>query len=578
MKNAPFAKVQQLGRSLMLPIAVLPIAGLLLRIGQPDLANVHVVAQAGEAIFSQLPLLFAIGVAVGFAHENAGVAGLAGALGYIVLRDVAKAIHADNDLGVLGGILAGLLAAALYNRFRDIRLPEYLAFFGGKRFVPIATGLGSLALGIVLGVAWPPVHRAIDGVGTWLIGAGALGLFVYGTLNRLLLVTGLHHILNSLVWFVFGNYADATGKPVHGDLHRFFAGDPSAGSFMAGFFPIMMFGLPAACLAMYRAAPPERRKGVGGMLLSMGLTSFLTGVTEPIEFTFMFLAPELFAVHAVLTGLSMALMHALDVRLGFTFSAGAFDYALSYGLSSRGWMLGPVGALTFALYYGVFFVCIRRFRLATPGREAPAGDATAASPEPALAPAGLSSGAPSGDAERAAAYVRALGGAANLVTIDACTTRLRLEVADNAAVNDPALKALGAKAVVRPAPGSVQVVLGPEADRIAGFIREAVSGRTARDGERDRDGDQDPDRDHDCAAIDPDAWVSALGGPSNFLGVESIAGTRLRVELVDSSRIDEPLLKTLGAPAIMRISSSILHLIVGTDPTTLATKLTDRRS
>jgi PTS system N-acetylglucosamine-specific IIC component len=554
MKRAPFAKVQQLGRALMLPIAVLPIAGVLLRVGKPDLANIPVVMQAGEAIFSQLPLLFAIGVAVGFALENAGVAGLAGALGYIVLTKVAATIHAENDLGVLGGIVAGMVAAALYNRFRDIRLPEYLAFFGGKRFVPIATGVACLLVGVPLGWAWPSARAGIDGVGQWLLGTGALGLFVYGALNRLLLVTGLHHILNNLVWFVFGSYTDAAGKPVTGDLHRFFAGDPTAGAFMTGFFPIMMFGLPAACLAMYRAAPRENRRGVGGMLLSMALTSFLTGVTEPIEFSFMFLAPELYAVHAVLTGLSLALMNALGVRLGFTFSAGAFDYALSYGLSSRGWMLLPIGAVTFAVYYGVFSVCIRRFRLATPGREA--REAAVAAPASATAEA----------------YVRALGGAANLRTVDACTTRLRLEVADSATVDEAALRALGAKAVVRPAPGSVQVVLGPEADRIASSIRAALPTLASS---------TPPQPSHAAerapvpakAVSDAGEWLSAFGGRGNVLAVEGVAGTRLRLELVDASRIDEARLRELGAPAVMRVTASVVHVIVGARASALAASL-----
>jgi len=562
-KARPFANVQQLGRALMLPIAVLPVAGLLLRLGQPDLLGIKVIAQAGDAIFSQLPLLFGIGVAVGFARENAGVAGLAGALGLVVLRDVAKTINAENDLGVLGGIFAGLVAAGLYNRFRDIRLPPYLAFFGGKRFVPIATGFACLAMGVVLGFAWPPIYAGIDALGQWLLGAGALGLFVFGALNRLLLVTGLHHILNSLVWFVFGDFTDAAGKTVHGDLHRFFAGDPTAGAFMTGFFPILMFGLPAACLAMYRAAPRENRKAVGGMLLSMALTSFLTGVTEPIEFSFMFLAPELYAVHAVLTGLSLALMNALGVRLGFTFSAGAFDFALSYGLSSNGWMLFPVGAATFALYYGVFFFCIRRFRLATPGREAPGALTT---------PSG-SSATPPGDAEGAALYLRALGGRANLLAVDACTTRLRLQVADNAAVDDAALKALGAKAVVRPAPGSVQVVLGPEADRVATAIRETLALRD-RHGEADPQRDPDPDR--HAASGTVSAWLAALGGSTNVLAVEAVAGTRLRLELVDASRIDEARLKALGAPAVMRLSPSLVHVIVGDTAKALAASLAPR--
>ena len=462
MAKARFANVQQLGRALMLPIAVLPVAGLLLRLGQPDLLNIKLIAQAGDAIFSNLALLFAVGVAVGFARENAGVAGLAGVVGYLVMIAVAKTIDDKVNPGVLAGIISGITAGALYNRYWNIRLPEYLAFFGGKRFVPIVTGVACLVLGVVIGLVWPPLQKGIDGVGHWLLGAGVLGVFVYGVLNRLLLVTGLHHILNSLVWFVFGSY-EAGGKVVTGDLHRFFAGDPTAGTFMSGFFPIMMFGLPAACLAMYRTASPTNRRTVGGLLLSMALTSFLTGVTEPIEFAFMFLAPVLYGVHAVLTGLSLALMSALHVRIGFTFSAGTIDYLLSYGLGQKAWLLLPVGLGYGLLYYGVFTFCIRHFQLATPGREA-TGEAALA-PVPASSVGG----------ERALAFVRALGGANNLLSVDACATRLRLALGQNELINEPSLKALGAKGVLRVAAGSVQVILGPEADRIADEIRAAVA-------------------------------------------------------------------------------------------------------
>jgi PTS system N-acetylglucosamine-specific IIC component len=270
----------------------------------------------------------------------------------------------------------------------------------------------------------------------------------------------------------------------------------------------------------------------------------------------MFLAPELYAVHAVLTGLSLALMHALGVRLGFTFSAGAFDYALSYGLSSRGWMLLPVGALTFAVYYGIFSVCIRRFRLATPGREPrDARGSSSAAPIPATAEA----------------YVKALGGAANLRTVDACTTRLRLEVADNAAVDEPALRALGAKAVVRPAPGSVQVVLGPEADRVASSIRAALPSLASPAPVHPQAHAPADARAH--PGTDAGAWLSAFGGRGNVLAVEGVAGTRLRVELVDASRIDEPRLRELGAPAVMRVSSSVVHVVVGAGARALAASL-----
>lgn len=286
-----------------------------------------------------------------------------------------KDIDPKLNMGVLSGIIAGVVAGLLYNRYKDIKLPDYLAFFGGKRFVPIITGLACVVLGIVFGYVWQPVQHAIDAVGQWLLTAGAIGTFVYGFLNRLLLVTGLHHIINSLVWFVFGTFTPAGGAAVTGDLHRFFAGDPSAGGFMAGFFPIMMFGLPAACLAMFHEAPKARRAIVGGLLFSMALTSFLTGVTEPIEFSFMFLAPVLYVIHAVLTGLSLAICQLLGVKLGFTFSAGAIDYVLNYGLSTKGWIAIPLGLAYGLAYYGLFRFFIRKFNMATPGREPAGADA-----------------------------------------------------------------------------------------------------------------------------------------------------------------------------------------------------------
>ncbi len=281
--------------------------------------------------------------------------------------DLAAAAFRDKELAKLSvplGLLSGLFAGWAYNRWSDFRLPSYLAFFGGRRFVPIVCGFAGLALGLLFGVAWPAVEHGMDVTSQAVLGSESLGLFAYGVLNRVLIVTGLHHIINNIAWFLLGDYNGVTG-----DLKRFFAGDPSAGAFMSGFFPVMMFGLPGACLAMYRTAAPEKRKAVGGMLFSMALTSFLTGVTEPIEFSFMFLAPLLYAIHAVLTGIAMALMHALGVHLGFGFSAGLFDYVLNFSLSTRPWMLLPVGLGYFGLYYGLFRYFIVRFDLKTLGRE-----------------------------------------------------------------------------------------------------------------------------------------------------------------------------------------------------------------
>src|SRR6266404_1344926 len=423
--------LQRIGSALMLPIAVLPIAGLLLRLGQPDLLDFPSMEAAGNAIFANLGLLFAIGVAVGLARESHGAAGLASVVGYLVTtkgaevlisvppdavagltgqaHDLAVAAYKAHELGKLSvpaGILSGLIAGALYNRFSNIRLPSYLAFFGGRRFVPIASGFAGLVLAAVFGWEWQRLETGMDALSRSVLHAGALGLFAYGVLNRLLIVTGLHHIINNIAWFLLGDYNGTTG-----DLKRFMAGDPSAGAFMAGFFPVMMFGLPAACLAMYHAARPERRRAVAGLLGSIAFTSLLTGVTEPIEFTFMFLAPALYAVHALLTGAAFVIMNALHVRLGFGFSAGLFDYVLNFNKASRPLLLLPVGLAYFALYYGLFRFVIVWLDLKTPGREddAAAVDSVAESQVP--------------PADRALAYIQALGGAANIVALDACTTR-----------------------------------------------------------------------------------------------------------------------------------------------------------
>jgi PTS system N-acetylglucosamine-specific IIC component len=549
MIRLPFDRLQPLGRALMLPIAVLPVAGLLLRLGQPDLLNIAFIAGAGDAIFSNLGLLFAIGVAVGLARENHGAAGLAGAVAFFVTvegaktllavppealaaftdqaaRDLATAAYKTKELSKLGvpaGVLSGVVAGLLYNRFSDIKLPEYLAFFAGRRFVPIVAGLAGLVGAMIFGLGFPYLEQGIDALSRWVVGAGSIGLFVYGVLNRLLIVTGLHHILNNIAWFIVGDFNGVTG-----DLKRFYAGDPNAGAFMAGFFPVMMFGLPAACLAMYRSAHPRRRKAVGGLLASLALTSFLTGVTEPIEFTFMFLAPALYAVHAVLTGISMVVMDLLDVKLGFGFSAGLFDYVLGYGLSTRPLLLVPIGLAYFVVYYATFRFCIVRFNLPTPGRDVEA-------PTAAAAVAGTS---------RSTRLITALGGKANILTVDACMTRLRLTLAHPDRASDAALKALGARGVVRPGGPALQVVLGPIADQVAGELRTAL-----RQGTGAGTGDE------------AERLFSALGGPGNIRALD-VRANRLLLDLDDPGAADEAALAALGGRGIARPAGGRLHVIL----------------
>ncbi len=460
----------KLGKSLMLPIAVLPVAGLLLRLGQPDMLNILFMAKAGGAIFDNLPVIFALGVAVGFAKESHGAAALSAFVGYIVMTSGMKVFDENANMGVFGGIIVGITAGALYNKYKDIKLPPYLAFFGGRRFVPIVTGFAALIYALVFSFVWPPLEHLINGFGNWIIGSGNAGLFFYGFGNRLLIPVGLHHILNTLVWFQFGDYSvvEAGVNVVkHGDLWRFFAGDPTSGSFMTGFFPIMMFGLPAAALAMVSEAFAQNKKAVAGILISAALTSFLTGITEPIEFAFMFLAFPLYVVHAVLTGLSMVIMNVLGIKLGFTFSAGLFDYLLNFGISTKPLLFIPVGLAYGVLYYFLFRFVIRKWHLKTPGREDAAPEQQE-QPVLAAAAADAKQGTP-----RAVAYLAALGGTKNIKTMGACATRLRLEVFDNGAVNEPALKAAGAKGVINKN-GITQVIIGPEADLISDEIKAVM--------------------------------------------------------------------------------------------------------
>lgn len=392
-KGRSLAGLQKFGRSLMLPIAALPAAAVLQRLGQDDLLGKQglglvsvapIIAAAGEALFTNLPLLFAIGVAIGMAKKSDGSTALAATVGYLVFKGVGDAMSpvvlgtAKNaagkdpliNYGVLGGILIGLLASWAWQKFHRVKLPPYLAFFGGRRFVPILMAVIALVMAVVLGFVYPTFNTGLTAVGNWVGGSPITGGFVYGTLNRLLIPLGLHHILNSVPWFVLGDYQAASGKLVHGDIARFLAGDKTAGAFMTGFFPVMMFALPGAALAIWQEAKPQAKKLVGGIMGTAALTSFITGVTEPLEFAFMFVAWPLYVVHAVLTGVSLALVNALGIRSGFGFSAGLIDLVLNWRISEKPWLLVLIGLVYFALYYVLFRVVIRVLNLKTPGREA----------------------------------------------------------------------------------------------------------------------------------------------------------------------------------------------------------------
>ncbi|MBS4218458.1 N-acetylglucosamine-specific PTS transporter subunit IIBC [Bacillus sp. FJAT-49711] len=449
--------LQRIGKALMLPIAVLPAAGLLLRFGQPDLLDIPFLANSGNAVFDNLALIFAIGVAIGFAKDSNGAAALAGAIGYLVLTEGAKALNETINMGVLGGIIAGIIAGSLYNRFHDIKLPDWLGFFGGRRFVPIITSLVMVVLAFIAGFGWPPIQNAIDGLGNWIIGLGAAGAGLFGFFNRLLIPLGLHHVLNNLFWFQFGEFNEKTG-----DIARFFAGDPSAGTYMTGFFPVMMFGLPAAAFAIIAAAKPERRKAVFGMFISLALTSFITGITEPIEFSFMYVAPLLYGVHAVLTGISLWLTTTLGIKDGFTFSAGGIDYLLNFNIATKPWLLLLIGLIYAAVYFIIFYLLIKALNLKTPGRE----DEEIIEEDDIVSPTG-------NKYERMAyQFIQDLGGRDNITAIDNCTTRLRLNIRDMDKVQDSSLKAHGAKGISKLSKTNLQVVVGTDVEFVADAMKK----------------------------------------------------------------------------------------------------------
>jgi PTS system N-acetylglucosamine-specific IIC component len=456
--SSTLAILQRIGRSLMLPIAVLPAAGLLLRLGQPDILGAdglgwdrvaEVIGSAGQALFTWLPLLFAVGVAVGFARRSDGSTALAAVVGYMVFHyvsmnmffhnfaddsqvkaNITKALFdpanpgkpnnvvdlgAQNPTVALGGIIIGIVTALLYQRFYRIKLPTYLAFFGGRRFVPIITAFASLLLGVVFGWIWPVVGGWLANFGEWMERNSTLGAGVYGVINRLLLPLGLHHIPNNVVWFQIPN-CNVGGKAFSGDLNCYLNGADGAGWSMTGYFPVLMFALPAAAFAIWRAAPVHRRAAVGGIMLSAALTAFVTGITEPIEFAFVFVAPLLFGVHAVLTGVSMALANAFGMKLGFSFSAGGIDMLLNASKDNTHKLIPLIimGLVYAVIYYALFSFLIRRLNIPTPGREPEGVESVAADPTiaPEVAGAAATAGAEGGQGKASAARPAGEGGSA----------------------------------------------------------------------------------------------------------------------------------------------------------------------
>lgn len=520
MFKQAFGVLQKVGKALMLPVAILPAAGILLAIGNalqnpatleriPALGGdtiqlvAQVMEQAGGIVFTNLSLLFAVGVAVGLAGGD-GVAGLAAIIGYLVMNvtmsvslNVGEKITliSENPIvtgfdnpayasilgtptlqtGVFGGIIVGIVAAYMYNKFFNIELPSYLGFFAGKRFVPIITAISAVVLGIVMIFVWPPIQNGLNTFSHNMIDQNrTLAAFIFGVIERSLIPFGLHHIFYSPFWFEFGEYVNKAGQIIHGDQKIFFeqikdGAELTAGTFMTGKFPFMMFGLPAAALAIYHEARPEKKKVVAGIMGSAALTSFLTGITEPIEFSFLFVAPVLFGIHAIFAGLSFMTMHILNVKIGMTFSGGVIDFLLFGILPGRTdwWLVIPVGLVFAVIYYFGFRFAIRKFNLKTPGREDVDEESDAIK------------GTDKKDHDLAYEVLKAMGGKENINHLDACITRLRVTVNDIKYVDKAQLKKLGAAGVLEVG-NNIQAIFGPKSDNIKTRMKDIIDGKVSR--------------------------------------------------------------------------------------------------
>lgn len=486
MKNLSsqlFALLQKLGQSLMVPVSVLPAAGLLVALGRlmqeqkhlPILKGIgDVTFSGGISIFEQLPVLFAVGVAIGFSG-GAAVSGLAAVAGYFTLINVLKSMTLLQNLtlvintGVFGGIMVGLLSATIYKKFHDTKLPQFLGFFSGKRLVPIMSAAASLVLGLVLSIFWPLIQQGINDFGHWIMGS-YYGPSFYASIKRLLIPVGLHHVFYPPFLYEFGEYINAAGEMFKGEAARYYAGDPQAGKFMASEYAMMIFGLPAASLAIYLKAKSAKKKAIGGVMLAAALTAMTTGISEPIEFAFIFVAPILFVYHIVLTFLSAMATTALDIHLGYTFSPSFIDLFLgAFNQKNSSLLFFVIGPLTAVLYFASFYFTIGWLNLKTPGREEDeATDSEYLSNT--FDPAG-----------KASQVLAALGGANNIKHIDACITRLRLSVNDSNQINFSRLKSLGASGSVNAGGGNVQVIFGTQSDMLKEEIKKIIQQDSIKD-------------------------------------------------------------------------------------------------
>ncbi|WP_343377614.1 PTS glucose transporter subunit IIBC [Buchnera aphidicola (Formosaphis micheliae)] len=461
-----FSNLQKIGKSLMLPVSVLPIAGILLGIGSakfsiiPEIIS-HIMAESGGSVFTNMPLIFAIGVALGFT-KNDGVSALAAVIAYGIMTKTLTAIiplllnisqtetiHKHlSDTGILGGIISGSIAAYMFNRFYNIQLPDYLGFFSGKRFVPIISGITAILIGILLSFIWPPVSKYIQIFSQWAAYQNPIFAFsIYGLVERALIPFGLHHIWNVPFQMQIGEFTNAIGQTFHGDIARYMAGDNTAGKLSGGFI-FKMYGLPAAALAIWQTSHPENKSKIGSIMISAALTAFLTGITEPIEFAFIIASPMLYVIHSILAGLAFPVCIILNMRAGTSFSHGIIDFIVLSGNSHRLWLFPIIGIIYGLIYYSIFYILIKKFNLNTPGREQISNLLTHLS------------------AKKIAIHIiNALGGKDNITNLDACITRLRITVRDTSKVNIIRLKTIGAAGVVISGSG-VQAIFGTKSDNL----------------------------------------------------------------------------------------------------------------
>lgn len=572
-----FTVLQKVGKATMLPVSVLPIAGILLGLGAahftilPDFLS-NVMASSGDVIFSNLPLLFAIGVALGFTN-NDGVAALASLIGYGILIAtmgvVAKTTGVATkpmmgietiNTGVAGGIFIGAITAWLYNRFYKIQLPAFLGFFGGKRFIPIVTSFAAIAAGIVLAYIWPPIGNGIQNFSHWAASENpTLAFTIYGIGERALIPFGLHHIWNAPFFFETGSFVDpATGKTITGEIQRYIVGDPTAGN-LAGGYLFKMWGLPGAAIAMWHMAKPENKKKVAGIMIGAALTSFLTGITEPIEFAFLFVAPLLYAVHALLSGFAFFISIVLGIKHGTTFSHGLIDFLVLFPKSSNAgylWILGPIWALT---YYGIFRWVIGKFNLRTPGRE-----------ENMDTDLELSSASATSENTKGEKLVAAFGGAANIKMLDSCITRLRVQVKDVAQVQQQVFKSMGASGVVN-AGQNFQVIFGPQSENLKTQMEEWI-----KFGRSSQTTNSNASKTFSTSISSPNSvsmsttppsndWTHLIGD-HNILSAQVVSGTRVRVIVKDPNEVKLKELKTKSEKYgwfCELYSGNVIHIIAG---------------